>query len=79
MAHWNRRAAATIERAKRVLAELWGDRISRIYAVTAFVGLWLTTTLTEPSFLVLFTASLLGLLHRARRRPVAGDDEDDWL
>ncbi len=79
MAQSNRRAAETTERAKQFLAELWGDRPSRAYALTAFVAVWLAVTLTEPAFLVLFAAALLGLRHRAANRPEPSFDEDDWF
>ena len=79
MAQWNRRAAETTERAKQILAELWGDRPSRVYALTAFVALWLGVTLTEPAFLALFGCALAGLRQRATRLPEESLEEDDWL
>ena len=79
MAQWIRRAAATTERAKHILAELWGDPPSRAYALTACVALWLSVTLTEPAFMALGAAALLGLRHRTANRPEASLDEDDWL
>jgi hypothetical protein len=79
MAHWIRRAATTTERAKQILAELWGDRPSRAYALSACAALWLSVTLTEPAFLALGAAALLGLRHRTANRPEPSLDEDDWL
>jgi hypothetical protein len=78
MANWNRRAATTTERAKQILAELWGDRLSRAYAVTAFIAIWLAVTLVEPAFLAFLAAVLLGLRHRVAHRPDPSLD-DDWL
>ena len=69
MAQWNRRAAATTERAKKILAELWEDRLSRAYALAALVAAWLAVTLTEPAFLASAAAALLGLRYRRGHRP----------
>ena len=71
-----RRAAATIERARGLLAELWEDRPSRAYGFTALVGAYLAVTLTEPAFLALVAAALLALRHRSAHRPEPDYDDD---
>lgn len=76
MATWNRRAATTIERATKISAELWEDRLSRAYGFTAFVAAWLAVALTEPAFLAFVAAALLALRHRTAHRPARDFDED---
>jgi hypothetical protein len=48
---------------------MWVDRVSRCCLLLGLVSLWLTLTLLEPAFLVLFAASAASLWSRRGHCP----------
>jgi hypothetical protein len=69
--------------ARRTLRITWEDRVLRTFLVMSAASLWLTVTLTEPRFLVVFLLALCAgtWWHRLRARASVGSetDIDDWL
>ena len=69
--------------ARRALRITWEDRVLRTFLVMSAASLWLTVTLTEPRFLVVFLLALGAgtWWYRLRARASVGSetDIDDWL
>jgi hypothetical protein len=82
-AHRESAGALRLLNARRALQIIWEDRISRTFFVMGAASLWLTVTLTEPRFLVVFFLALGAgtWWHRLRARASVGReaDIDDWL
>jgi len=57
----------------------WNNRAARGCLVVAALSLWLTVTLTDPTFLIPLLASISALWLLHHRRPPANTDPDDWL
>lgn len=68
---------------RRALRMAWDDRVLRVFIVMSAASLWLTVTLTEPRFFVVFLLALCAgtWWHRLRARAAIGSetDIDDWL
>jgi hypothetical protein len=68
---------------RRALRTAWDDRVLRVFIVMSAASLWLTVTLTEPRFFVVFLLTLCAgtWWHRLRARAAVGSetDIDDWL
>jgi hypothetical protein len=68
---------------RRALRITWEDRVLRTFLVMSAASLWLTVTLTELRFLVVFLLALGAgsWWHRLRARASVGieTDIDDWL
>jgi hypothetical protein len=64
-----RRARSTSESLRQEVRTAWADRVSRSCLVLAAVSLWLTLTLLEPAFLVLFVAAAASVWSRRGRIP----------
>jgi len=68
---------------RQALRMAWEDRVLRVFLVMSAASLWLTVTLTEPRFFVVFLLALCAgtWWHRLRVRAAVGSetDIDDWL
>jgi len=68
---------------RQALRMAWEDRVLRVFLVMSAASLWLTVTLTEPRFFVVFLLALCAgtWWYRLRARATVGSetDIDDWL
>jgi hypothetical protein len=66
----------SVRQAAALAREAWDDRVARPCLVTAVVGVWLSVTLVDASFLVLLCAASWGLRWRHVNRPPVDLDDD---